>query len=71
MEARLGRALFDKIEGFAGYGFNKSHSVEYTLISYQVDVAEDLLPGRVLRRRPVADEGREAAGILKDAACAS
>jgi DNA polymerase III subunit alpha len=27
--------LFDKIEGFAGYGFNKSHSVEYTLISYQ------------------------------------
>lgn len=27
--------LFDKIEGFAGYGFNKSHSVEYTLISYE------------------------------------
>jgi DNA polymerase-3 subunit alpha len=28
-------ALFDKIEGFAGYGFNKSHSVEYSLISWQ------------------------------------
>lgn len=28
-------ALFDKIAGFAGYGFNKSHSVEYSLISYQ------------------------------------
>jgi DNA polymerase III subunit alpha len=27
--------LFDKIEGFAGYGFNKSHSVAYTLVSYQ------------------------------------
>lgn len=27
--------LFDKVEGFAGYGFNKSHSCEYTLISYQ------------------------------------
>ena len=27
--------LFDKIEVFAGYGFNRSHSVEYTLISYQ------------------------------------
>ena len=27
--------LFDMIEGFAGYGFNKSHSVEYALISYQ------------------------------------
>ncbi|MBO6507564.1 MAG: hypothetical protein JJ979_03600, partial [Roseibium sp.] len=27
--------LFDKIAKFAGYGFNKSHSVEYSLISYQ------------------------------------
>lgn len=27
--------LFDDISGWAGYGFNKSHSVEYTLISYQ------------------------------------
>jgi len=27
--------LFDKIAGFAGYGFNKSHAVEYALISYQ------------------------------------
>lgn len=34
-DERWAGALFDKIEGFAGYGFNKSHSVEYTLISYQ------------------------------------
>ncbi|WP_045991512.1 DNA polymerase III subunit alpha [Halomonas sp. S2151] len=26
--------LFDKIEKFAGYGFNKSHSVAYTMLSY-------------------------------------
>lgn len=26
--------LWDKIEGFAGYAFNKSHSVEYSVISY-------------------------------------
>lgn len=26
--------LFDQIEAFAGYAFNKSHSVEYTIISY-------------------------------------
>lgn len=26
--------LFDKIELFAGYAFNKSHSVEYSIISY-------------------------------------
>lgn len=27
-------ALFDKIEAFAGYGFNRSHAVEYSIISY-------------------------------------
>jgi DNA polymerase-3 subunit alpha len=26
--------IFDKIEAFAGYGFNKSHAVEYSVISY-------------------------------------
>ncbi|MCL2874688.1 MAG: DNA polymerase III subunit alpha [Betaproteobacteria bacterium] len=31
-EGRAG-ALFDKIEMFAGYGFNKSHAVEYSIIS--------------------------------------
>ena len=36
VDERWAGRLFDKIEGFAGYGFNKSHSVEYTLISYQV-----------------------------------
>ena len=28
-------AIYDLIEGFAGYGFNKSHSVAYTLLSWQ------------------------------------
>jgi uracil-DNA glycosylase family 4 len=32
-ESRAG-ALFDKIEAFAGYGFNKSHAVEYSIISF-------------------------------------
>ena len=31
-EARAG-SLFDKVESFAGYGFNKSHAVEYSVIS--------------------------------------
>lgn len=29
----LAGELFDKIEAFAGYGFNKSHAVEYSIIS--------------------------------------
>src|SRR2546423_14502275 len=28
-------AIFDLLEKFAGYGFNKSHSAAYGLISYQ------------------------------------
>lgn len=34
MDRSLSEALFDKIELFAGYAFNRSHSVEYALISY-------------------------------------
>lgn len=30
------QASWDSIVGFAGYGFNKSHSVAYTLLSYQM-----------------------------------
>jgi len=33
--ADFGGALFDTIEGFAGYGFNKSHSAAYGLVAYQ------------------------------------
>ena len=33
--AQFGRELFESIEGFAGYGFNKSHSAAYGLLAYQ------------------------------------
>lgn len=32
---KLADDIFDLVEKFAGYGFNKSHSVAYALISYQ------------------------------------
>ncbi|MFL2698087.1 MAG: DNA polymerase III subunit alpha [Gammaproteobacteria bacterium] len=32
---RYAQNLFDQIEQFAGYGFNRSHSVGYALIAYQ------------------------------------
>ncbi|MPZ71964.1 MAG: DNA polymerase III subunit alpha [Nitriliruptorales bacterium] len=34
-EAKLGQKLWDLIEGFADYAFNKSHSAGYGLVSYQ------------------------------------
>lgn len=33
--AQLGTVLFDTIEGFANYAFNKSHSFGYGLVAYQ------------------------------------
>jgi DNA polymerase-3 subunit alpha len=35
MDAASAGVLFDQIEVFAGYAFNKSHAAEYSLISYQ------------------------------------
>ncbi len=35
VEGELAGQLFDIMESFAGYGFNKSHSAAYALISYQ------------------------------------
>jgi DNA polymerase-3 subunit alpha len=35
IEPKLATHIFDLIEFFAGYGFNKSHSTAYALISYQ------------------------------------
>ena len=35
VESTLAAHIFDLIEKFAGYGFNKSHSAAYALLSYQ------------------------------------
>lgn len=35
IDAKLAGDIFDLIEKFAGYGFNKSHSAAYALIAYQ------------------------------------
>ncbi|HEX6930442.1 MAG TPA: DNA polymerase III subunit alpha, partial [Gammaproteobacteria bacterium] len=35
VEARTAEYIFDLMEKFAGYGFNKSHSAAYALLSYQ------------------------------------
>ena len=34
-DPKLATKIFDLIEKFAGYGFNKSHSVAYAMLSYQ------------------------------------
>ena len=35
VDPELAMKIFDLVEKFAGYGFNKSHSAAYALVSYQ------------------------------------
>ncbi|MBK2357498.1 DNA polymerase III subunit alpha [Francisella hispaniensis] len=35
IDAKLADEIFDQMEAFAGYGFNKSHAAAYALIAYQ------------------------------------
>ncbi len=35
VDAEIATAIFDLMEKFAGYGFNKSHSAAYALVAYQ------------------------------------
>ena len=35
--------LFNEIEKFAGYGFNKSHAAAYAMIAYQTQLTSKLI----------------------------
>ena len=45
------RRIWDHMEQFAGYGFNKSHSAAYAWLAYQTALPEGELPGRTSWRR--------------------
>jgi len=56
-EARASR-LFDLIEYFAGYGFNKSHSAAYALISYQTAYLKTHYPVEYMAAMLTCDMGK-------------
>jgi len=43
-EVEIADELFSQIKTFAGYGFNKSHSIEYALIAYQCMYLKNYYP---------------------------
>ncbi len=45
VDAKLASEIFDLIEKFSGYGFNKSHSVAYAIISYRTAYLKAHYPG--------------------------
>lgn len=58
--------LFDQIEQFAGYAFNKSHSVEYTVISYWSMWFKTYYPAEFFAATmTIADEDRRKS-LLRD-----
>jgi len=54
-DAELAAHLFDLMEKFAGYGFNKSHSAAYALISYQTAWLKRYHPAEFLAATMLSD----------------
>ena len=61
----FGKQLFDVIERFADYAFNKSHTFGYGLITYQTAYLKAHYPGRVLRLPVVErqEQPRQGRGV--------
>ena len=54
-EAAVAMHIFDLIEKFAGYGFNKSHSAAYALLSYQTAWLKCYYPAQFMSAALSAD----------------
>ena len=50
--------IFDLLEKFAGYGFNKSHAAAYAIVAYQTAYLKANYPGRILLRHDDERHGR-------------
>ena len=48
IECQLANSIFDLMEKFAGYGFNKSHSAAYALVSYQTAFLKTYYPAEFM-----------------------
>ncbi|MEC9077293.1 MAG: DNA polymerase III subunit alpha [Pseudomonadota bacterium] len=48
IEGQLADSIFDLMEKFAGYGFNKSHSAAYALVSYQTAFLKTYYPAEFM-----------------------
>lgn len=67
IDASAAEALWNDIEGFAAYSFNRSHTVEYTLISYQSMWLKQNFPVEFFAAALSLMDQSKIPGILKDA----
>lgn len=68
MDEDKAEELWDKAEKFAGYAFNKSHAVEYSLISYQAMWLKVNYPLEFFAAAMTILSDDKRPGLLKDAA---
>jgi DNA polymerase-3 subunit alpha len=55
VKSRTANSIFDLMEKFAGYGFNKSHSAAYAMLSYQTAWLKNHYPGDFMAAALSAD----------------
>ncbi|HJS88393.1 MAG TPA: DNA polymerase III subunit alpha [Steroidobacteraceae bacterium] len=55
IEEKIANAIFDQMEKFAGYGFNKSHAAAYALLSYQTAYLKAHFPAAFMAAMLSAD----------------
>lgn len=68
VEEELANYIFDKIEKFAAYGFNRSHSVEYSIISYQAMWVKVKYPAEFYAAAmTVVDDDEKLTSLVMDA----
>ncbi len=67
-QSKAGR-IFDLIEKFGGYGFNKSHSVAYTMIAYQTAYLKAHFPVQFMAALLTQDMGNQDKTIKNIAEC--
>ena len=66
VDEKLAHEIYDKVRGFAGFGFPKSHSAAFALLAYQSAVAAPPLPARVpLRAAERAADGLLSTGVAR------
>lgn len=56
IDGDLAMKIFDQVEKFAGYGFNKSHSAAYALVSFQTLWLKTHFPAEFLAAMMTADK---------------
>jgi len=68
MDETAATELWDKVVKFAGYSFNKSHSVEYSLISYQTMYLKTYHPLEFYAAAMTIASSEKMPALLRDAA---